>query len=107
MDEEQILQLLNQIPLDVLQQYLQQRMAQEQAAAEQQYGQEAYMQGADDAMAAQQGYAPEQAYQQPAVQMAVGGYMPAGYDPYLDVYRVPVGVMGPRVGRVKKRQGRR
>lgn len=107
MDEEQLFQALEQIPLEDLQRYVQERMDRERMAAEQQYGQEAYAQGAGDAMAAQQGYAPEQAYQQPAVQMAVGGYMPAGYDPYLDVYRVPVGVMGPRVGRVKKRQGRR
>lgn len=35
MDEQQIIQLLNQIPLDILQNYLAQRMQQEQMASQQ------------------------------------------------------------------------
>ncbi len=70
MDEQQLLQLLNQIPLDVLQNYVAQRMQQEQAA--------------------QQAVPAEEA--QPTM-MSYGGGIPAGYDPYIDVYRVPVGIL--------------
>ena len=62
-----MIQILNQIPLDVLQSYVEQRMQQEQAAQQQQYGAEAYQQGAADAQ------------QQ---MMARGGYI----NPFVDIY---------------------
>lgn len=82
MDEQQIMQLLNQIPLDVLQQYVAQRTQQEQAAVQQQGNEAAYMQGAADAQH----------------MMARGGYI----NPMVDIYacgghtgRMPTGKMLP------------
>lgn len=73
MDEEQLYQILNSIPLDVLQNYVAQRTQQEQAAMTQQ-----------------------EAVPTQAVPMARGGYVA---DPYVDIYacggragRMPRGV---------------
>lgn len=81
MDEQQIMQILDQIPLDVLQEYVMQRAQQEQAMQQQQMGEQAYMQGAADEAA--------------AAQMAYGGDMPVGFNPYLDAYGVPIGTTNP------------
>lgn len=92
MDEQQIMQILDQIPLDVLQEYVMQRSQQEQAMQQQQMGQEAYAQGAAD----------EAAY----AQMAYGGNLPVGYSPYLDVYGLPIGTTNP-FGRLKRERNKK
>ena len=74
MNEEQMIQMLNQIPLDVLQNYVAQRAQQEQAASQE----EAYAQGAQEGAMAQQ------------AMMARGGYI---VDPMVDIY-----ACGGRVG---------
>lgn len=86
MDEQQIMQILNQIPLDVLQQYVAERTQQEQSMA-----------GAPaEAMAPQQ------------AMMAYGGYT-RGWSPYVDIYAcggstrsIPRGTLGSRVHKKKR-----
>lgn len=74
MNEEQMIQVLNQIPLEELQNYVAQRVQQEQAASQEQ----AYAQGAQEGALAQQ------------AMMARGGYIA---NPYVDIF-----ACGGRVG---------
>lgn len=110
MDEQQVIQFLNQIPLDVLTQYVQQRMQQEQAQVEAGgYEQMAPEQGYVDAgtsgsevppeamVAAQQGAAPTMSY---------GGklaYSLPDVNPYMFGGPYHFGTAGPRVKRPRKR----
>lgn len=109
MDEQQIIQFLNQIPLDVLAQYVQQRMQQEQAQTEGGYGQSAPEEAYTDTgsyggevppeatAAAQQGGAPVMSY---------GGKL-AYYLPDVNPYGFGgpyhFDTAGPRVKRARKR----
>lgn len=81
MDEQQMIQMLNQIPLDVLQNYVAQRAQQEQAASQEQ----AYAQGAQEGAMAQQ------------AMMARGGYIA---NPMVDIF-----ACGGRVGRMPHGKG--
>lgn len=75
MDEQQIIQMLNQIPLDVLQNYVAQRTQQEQAAMQQ---------APQMQPSVPQEAAPEEAMYQQAP-MSYGGRM-SGWSPYIDMY---------------------
>lgn len=79
MDEQQVIQFLNQIPLDVLQSYVAQRTQQEQAAA-QQMPQMTPQQMPHDAV-------PQEAIPQeaPSAMMGYGGRR-AGWSPDIDLY---------------------
>lgn len=93
MDQEQVLQFLNQIPLEFLAQYVQQRMQQEQnaqgmQAQEAAYNQGAMDQGVADQYAAEQG-AMSQGNEQPM--MSYGGRLRRSWLPYVDAYNVRPG----------------
>ena len=80
MDEQQLMQMLDSIPLDVLQGYVKQRMQQEQT---------------------QQGAMPPQ--EQPSY-MSRGGVTRTGVNPYIELYDapgVPTGVLFPTKSRKK------
>lgn len=75
MDEQQIIQMLNQIPLDVLQNYVAQRTQQEQSMMQQ---------TPQTVQQMPQEQIPEEAmYQQ--VPMSYGGRL-NGWSPYIDIY---------------------
>lgn len=107
MDEQQIIQILNQIPLETLMQYVQQRAQAEQ----QQAGMEDYAQGYDQG-AANQGYAdqgygggvPQEAMaaQQGAPMMARGGRL-GYYTPYINPYNLGGCLSIPKSVRKKRR----
>ena len=67
MDEQQMIQLLNQIPLDVLQNYVAQRAQQEQQAA------------------SEEAYSAEAAPAEAQLMMARGGRLRT-FNPYIDMY---------------------
>ena len=75
MDEQQMIQILNQIPLDVLQNYVAQRTQQEQSVMQQ---------APQMAQQMPQEQVPEEAmYQQ--TPMSYGGKL-NGWSPYIDIY---------------------
>lgn len=110
MDEQQIIQFLNQIPLDVLTQYVQQRMQQEQAQIETgEYKQMTPEQGYADAGAYGGEVPPEAmaaAQQDVAPTMSYGGklaYSLPDVNPYMFGGPYHFGTAGPRVKRPRKR----
>lgn len=78
MDEQQIFQLLNQIPLDVLQNYLTQRMQQEQMAMQQDAAMQQQM--------PQEQMPAEAMTQQPSMNYGSYGGRMNGWSPYIDMY---------------------